>query len=38
MFTGFNEVDKEIVEIKRVLRERLVQRATAFNVGLDVEN
>ena len=38
LLAGLDEIHEQVVEIKRVLAERLVQRGAAFDVRLDVEN
>ena len=38
LFAGLDQVHEQIVEMQRMLAERLVQRGAAFDVGLDVEN
>ena len=38
LFAGFDQVDEQIIEMQRMLGERLVQRGAAFHVRLDVED
>ena len=33
LFAGLDQVDEQIVEVQRILRERLVQRAAALDVA-----
>ena len=38
LFAGLDEVHEQVVEVERMLAERLVQRGAAFHVRLDVED
>src|ERR1700689_824908 len=38
MFAGLHQVDEQVVEIQRVLRQRIAQSAAALNAGFDIEN
>src|SRR6266436_7817809 len=38
MLARFHQIHEQVVEVERMLGERLMQRGTAFDVGLDVEN
>src|SRR5436305_696206 len=38
MLAGFHEIHEQVVEVERMLGERLMERSTSFDVGLDVED
>ena len=38
MLAGLDQVDEQVVEIQRMLAERLVQRGAGLDVGLDREH
>src|SRR5712671_858947 len=38
MLAGFHQIHEQVVEVQRMLGERLMERSASFDVGLDLED